>query len=171
MKQDFRQTEEFQKFLEYGKNIEKIFANECLENATFATKEQDQMEHWDVCGICKKISNNKLKFDVKSQKKNNRYDKQFSSELTWIEGKNVYGYDGWIKGKSDYIAFEREKIWLIVNREQLYKLTLKKLAANGNKKGKGKYLIYTRENAKDVITQIPFTDMEEIEHYKLLKRS
>ena len=137
----------------------------------FATREQDQMEHWDVKGICKKITDRELRFDVKSQKKNNRYDKQFSSELTWIEGKNVYGYDGWIKGKADYIAFEREKIWLIVNREQLYKLTVKKLSEHGNKKGKGKYLIYTRKNTKDVITQIPFSDMEDIEHYKILKRS
>lgn len=171
MKQDFRKTDEFQKFIEHGKNIEKIFAKECLINAIFSTKEQDQMEHWDVKGICEKISDKELKFDVKSQKKNNRHDKNFSSELTWIEGKNVYGYDGWIKGKANYIAFEREKIWLIVNREQLYKLTVKKLFENGNKKGKGKYLIYTRENAKDVITQIPFTDMEEIEHYKILKRN
>ena len=171
MKHDFRKTEAFNGFLERGKDVEKLFAKECLIGAIFATKEQDQMEHWDVCGVCKKISNKQLKFDVKSQKKNNRNDKQFSSELTWIEGKNVYGYDGWIKGKSDYIAFERERIWFIVNREELYKLTLKKLAENGNKKGKGKYLIYTRENTKDVITQIPFTDMEEIEHYKLLKRS
>ena len=116
MKHDFRKTEAFNGFLERGKDVEKLFAKECLIGAIFATKEQDQMEHWVVCGVCKKISNKQLKFDVKSQKKNNRNDKQFSSELTWIEGKNVYGYDGWIKGKSDYIAFERERIWLIVNR-------------------------------------------------------
>jgi hypothetical protein len=171
MQQDFRKTDKFQDFLDYGKRVEIVFANECLSNAIFATRYQDQMEHWDVKGICSLISDKELKFDVKSQKKNNRSDKKFSSDLTWIEGKNVYGYDGWIKGKSDYIAFERERIWLIVNREQLYKLTIQKLADNGNKKGKGKYLIYTRENTKDVITQIPFTDMEAIEHYKLLKRN
>ena len=171
MNQNFRDTEEFQQFLEYGKKIEILFANECLSDAIFATRYQDQMEHWDVKGICSLISDKELKFDVKSQKKNHRSDNKFSSELTWIEGKNVDGHDGWIKGKADYIAFEKEKIWLIVNREQLYKLTVEKLFENGNKTGKGKYLIYTRKNAKDVITQIPFKDMEEIEHYKLLKRS
>jgi hypothetical protein len=124
--------------------------------------------------VCIKISDKELKFDIKSSGKLRELIiiiEQFSSELTWIEGKNVYGYDGWIKGKADYIVFEREKIWFIVNRDQLYKLTLKKLAENGNKKGKGKYLIYTRKNTKDVITQVPFTDMETIEHYQLLKRN
>ena len=171
MKHDFRKTEAFNGFLKRGKDVEKTFADQCLTDVVFSTKIQDQYEHWDVKGFCIQISDNQLKFDVKSQKKINRYDKQFSSELTWIEGKNVYGYDGWIKGKADYIVFEREKIWFIVNRDQLYKLTLKKLAENGNKKGKGKYLIYTRKNTKDVITQIPFTDMETIEHYQLLKRN
>mgnify|MGYP000524820276 CR=1 FL=1 len=169
MKQTFRDTKEFQHFLDYGKKIEIAFANQCLSDAVFSTRYQDQMEHWDVKGICFLISNKELKFDVKSQKKNNRSDKNFSSELTWIEGKNVDGYDGWIKGKADYIAFERERMWFIVNREELYKLTVKKLTENGNKKGKGKYLIYTRNNAKDVITQMPFSDMKQIEHYEILK--
>lgn len=171
MKQTFRDTEEFQNFLDYGKKIEIAFANECLSDAVFSTRYQDQMEHWDVKGICAPISDKELKFDVKSQKKTNRSDKKFSSELTWIEGKNVDGHDGWIKGKADYIAFEREQIWFVVNREELYKLTIKKIIENGNKTGKGKYLIYSRKDAKDIITQMPFADMEEIEHYKLLKRS
>lgn len=171
MSQNFKDTKEFQELLEYGKSVEKLFAKDCLSFVSYSTKDQDMKEHWDVQGQCIKISDKHFKFDVKSQKKNNRHDKNFSSDLTWIESKNIFGGDGWIKGKADYIVFERERIWLIVNRDQLYKLTQRKLLENGNKKGKGKYLIYTRENAKDVITQIPFTDMEEVEHYKLLKRS
>ena len=137
----------------------------------YPTKEQDIFEHWDVEGVCIHISNKHYKFDVKSTERLKYSTPDKIMEDVWIEAKNVKGNDGWIKGIADYIVFERESSWFVVNRKQLLDLTRKKVKENNCKKGKGRYLLHTRVGRKDLVTQIPFTDMKTIEHYQLLKRN
>ena len=43
-------------------------------------------------------------------KKKNRWDNNFQDDIAWVEGTNVRGEPGWVKGKADYIVFERNKI-------------------------------------------------------------
>jgi hypothetical protein len=90
-------------------------------------------------------------------------------DSVWVEGTNISGKDGWIKGKADYIVFERESTWFIVDRKELLNLTMHKLKENNFKKGKGVYLIHTRDGRKDKVTQVLFNDMKTINHYELTK--
>ena len=73
------------------------------------------------------------------------------------------------KGKADYIAFEQEKHWLIVNREILHTFIFERLKANGFKQGRGIYEIYTRRNALDKITLVPMEDLTKLEKTLRLK--
>ena len=141
-----------------GSDAEKRFASH-LSNVIWATKEQDMIEHWDMQGILPIINNNQLKFDVKAIKNVIKFPNQ--DECTWVEGTNVVGDKGWIKGNADYIVFERENIWL--------NMTMQKLKDNNYKTGSGIYIIHQRQNKKDKITLVPFKDMKTINHYELTK--
>ena len=158
----------YQSFLQKGKQVELNFANKHLTNFILADKEEDIFEHWDVKGICAVISLNSLKFDVKGLKKTNRSDTQYQDEDAWVEGTAVDGKKGWLKGKADYIVFERNNNWLLVEREELLNFTTSKLKENNYKTGKGKYMIYTRLNRKDKITLVPFEDIKTLSTVKEL---
>ena len=145
-----------------GRQAENNFAKDYLQNINWATQDQDMFEHWDVEGILAYLSDEPLKFDVKALKKVNREDDNFNDDVTWIEGTNVRGNDGWIKGKADYIVFEREDKWTVINRKELFNWTINKIRGNGNKIGKGFYQVYQRPNRKDKLTLIKFSDIDNI---------
>ena len=149
-----------------GSDAEKRFASH-LTNAVWSTKEEDMLEHWDVKGILPMINNQELKFDVKAIKNVIKFPNQ--DECTWVEGTNVMGDYGWIKGDADYIVFEKEEIWFIVSRKELLDMTMQKLKDNNYKTGSGIYIIHQRPNKKDRITLVPFKDMKTIKHYELTK--
>lgn len=46
-------------------------------------------------------------------------------EWLWVEFKNVTGNLGWLKGKADLIAFELKDKFIIVDREDLLRFSLK----------------------------------------------
>ena len=145
-----------------GRQAENEFAKAYLQDINWATKDQDMFEHWDVEGILIDISDKPLKFDVKALKKVNRADDSFNDDVTWIEGTNVHGHDGWIKGKADYIVFEREDKWTIIKRDELFNWTINKIRRRGKQIGKGLYQIYQRPNRKDKLTLINFSDIDNI---------
>ena len=60
--------------------------------------------------------------DVKARKKICGSDKKYNDFWTWVEFKNADGYPGWMYGDADYIAFEKEKYFLVVNTESLRNL-------------------------------------------------
>jgi len=112
-----------------------------------------------------------LKFDVKGMKKINRWDNKTQDDIAWIEGTNVRGYPGWIKGKADYIVFERPEYWLIVDREELFKFTWSKLEENNFRKGKNIYEVYQRDGRLDKITMVPFKDIEQLTNVKRINKN
>ena len=73
-----------------------------------------------------------------------------------------------MKGNADYIVFERNNHWLLVERQELLNFTTSKLKENNYKTGKGKYMIYTRLNRKDKITLVPFEDIRKLSTAKEL---
>lgn len=151
-----------------GLDAEKRFADKHLYDVTWASKDEDIFEHWDVKGKLHCLQNeHEFKFDVKAIK--NVTIDQNKDECTWIEGTNVMGDKGWIKGEADYIVFERQHSWLVVNRPALHDFIFDKLEKNNYKLGKGLYMIYTREGKKDKITLVPFNDIKQINHYELTK--
>lgn len=131
-----------------------------LPQSTRATREQDMFEHWDlmVDGI---------KYDVKTQKKLNRSDKEPASIL-WIELQNVRGDIGWLKGKADKIAFLLDRQFIIVDREKLFdwiKTNITNLEVQFFKEYKR---WYQRRGRKDIITYIYPSDIEHLIEQKTL---
>ncbi len=149
-----------------AKIVEKNFAKN-LKNPVWANNQQDMFEHWDVQGI---FNNKLLKFDVKGMKKKNRWDNNFQDDVAWIEGTNVRGNPGWIKGKADRIVFERDNYWLIVNREELFNFVFNKLKENNYATGKSIYKIYQREGRLDKITMVPFKDIEQLNNIEKINK-
>ena len=139
-----------------GFAAEEKFAREHLTNVTWATKIQDIHEHWDVMG---ELQGKLSKFDVKALRKVSRSDADYNDNITWIEGTNVNGNRGWIKGDADYIVFERSTEWLVIDRKELLDWVSYKLESNGYKKGKGLYQVYQRAGRKDKLTMIRYEDI------------
>ena len=148
----------WEEYVKQAKISEEKFAKN-LSNPVWANNYENMIEHWDVKGIFKQ----KLyKFDVKGMKKKNRWDNNFQDDIAWVEGTNVRGEPGWVKGKADYIVFERNKYWLVVDRQELLNHVVNKLKEKGYQKGKGIYQVYQREGRLDKITMVPYEDIEKL---------
>jgi hypothetical protein len=150
-----------------GFNAEERFAEAYLNQIIWATKEQDMFEHWDVQGL---FIDNYYKFDVKALKKINRYDDSFQDDMAWVEGVNVNGEKGWLQGKADYIVFERNHEWLVVERQGLFDWTTHKLIKNGYKQGKELYSVYQRKGRQDKLTLIKYSDIPQEHIIRLNKK-
>jgi hypothetical protein len=157
----------WQEFRARAKIIEENFAKN-LKDPVWANDYQDMQEHWDVQGT---LDGQLLKFDVKGMKKVNRWDNKQQDDIAWVEGTNVRGKPGWVKGKADYIVFERTDHWLLVQRQELLKHVESKLKENNFQKGKGVYQIYQREGRLDKITMVPFEDIEKINNVKRINKN
>lgn len=120
------------------------------------SKEEDMYEHWD-CQI------NDYKYDVKGRKRLNRHDINYTNDIH-VELVNVRGNLGWIEGKANFIAFEQEDKFLIVNRIALKHLVNEKIK---NRLGKGYYERYTRN--LDLVTLVPLEDVMTLPHVILKK--
>ena len=103
-------------------------------------------------------------------KKTNRWDSKPQDECAWVEGTNVRGNPGWLKGGANYIVFERENCWLTVNRQELLDFVQEKLKKNSYAIGKKPYHVYQRDGRKDKITLVPFKDIEELNDIKKLEK-
>ena len=156
----------WKEFKERAKIVEESFAKN-LTNPVWANDYQDMHEHWDLEGT---LDNKLLKFDVKGMKKVNRWDNKKQDDIAWVEGTNVRGKPGWVKGKADYIVFERNEYWLLVNRQELLNHIQDKLKEKGYETGKGIYQIYQREGRLDKITMVPFQDIEQLTDIKKINK-
>jgi hypothetical protein len=157
----------WQEYRARAKIIEQNFANN-LKDPVWANDYQDMQEHWDVQGT---LDGQLLKFDVKGMKKVNRWDNKQQDDIAWVEGTNVRGKPGWVKGEADYIVFERTDHWLLVQRQKLLEHVESKLKENNFQKGKGVYQIYQREGRLDKITMVPFEDIEKINNVKRINKN
>ncbi len=154
-------------FKKMGRLTEEAFAKKHLTHPIWATDYEDKYEHWDVKGALNGAQI--LKFDVKGLKKKNRWDKHTQDECAWVEGTNVHGHPGWIKGQADYIVFERDDCWLLVNREELREHVSMKLQEYNYIEGKKPYHVYQRAGRNDKITLVPYEDIEKLRVRKLEK--
>jgi len=103
--------------------------------------------------------------EVKSRKRISRSDDGLQSDLTWIEIHGVRPKDtGWLFGKADLIAFEKESSFIFVKRLDLLAVVNKKvnLVAKVKSAKDALYKIYTRDGRKDKLTLLPSSDIEGI---------
>jgi hypothetical protein len=164
-----------EKCAKHGYATEDTFEKLAVQNGygvRHATKEE-QIQHIDFILDSPKWHN--IKVDVKARKKTSRKNKEFNDKWVWIEFRNVQGNDGWIYGKSNFIAFERREDFVIVNR-----VTLRNWLGKSNVRWdmppvknswEAKYRIYSRRGRRDQLTQVKMSDIlklpkiKEVEEY------
>jgi hypothetical protein len=151
--------------LELGENAEHLFIILAIKlgwKVSASSKNENIDEHWDY--LIEKGSDT-FKAEVKSRKRVSRNDDGLQSDLTWIEIHGVRPKDtGWLFGKADLIAFEKEKSFVLVKRLDLLALVNKKvnLVAKARTPKDALYKIYARAGRKDKLTLLPISDIEEI---------
>ena len=125
-----------------------------------SSSNEDINEHWDF-----RITKNGFSFrvDVESLKRISRSDEKVQDEWFWVEFHGVRSYDnGWLNGKADLIALEREKDFFIIQRTDLKELadTLVDKTKNVSRTTDARYKIYCRrKNQTDVISLMKFSDI------------
>ena len=155
--------------LELGENAEHLFIILAVKQGwkiSTSSKDENIDEHWDYL-IEKEI--NAFKVEVKSRKRISRSDDGLQSDLTWIEIHGVRPNDtGWLFGKADLIAFEKESSFIFIKRLDLLAVVNKKvnLVAKVKSAKDALYKIYTRDGRKDKLTLLPTSDIEEIKFMK-----
>ena len=144
-----------------GKISENEFAK-LFTNVTPSTKEHDMYEHWDL-----KVT---TKIDVKSIKKENRYDIVYNENFHWVELKNVHGKLSWLYGEADFFSFETNDYWILVDKFKLQEFIKTKMIDKKLGKSKDPYELYQRDNRKDVIVKVKTIDLIYIST-KLIKKN
>lgn len=148
-------------FLNEGKKKEAAFSK-MFKTAISSDKNQDISEHWDV-----KVE---LKFDIKSLKKISRNDYETNEFYHFVELKNVHGKLGWLYGEADFFAFETNKYWVIVAKEDLQSFVAQNVTKKKvNNVDECLYCLYTRNKRKDVITMVKTIDLMVIASQVIVK--
>jgi len=113
--------------------------------------------------------------DVKGIKKQHRKQKKTSDKWVWLEMVNVQGKTGWVHGKANFIAFERQCDFVVVKRASIQKW----VEASGRirydlpyvrNSWEAKYRIYTRRGRKDQITLVKMADILKLDGAYLWKK-
>jgi hypothetical protein len=151
--------------LELGEQAENLFMLLAIKRGwkvSASSQDQNINEHWD-CLIEQGYT--AFKVEVKSKKRITRGDKGTQQELTWIELHGVRPKDtGWLFGRADLIAFEKQNSFLLVKKADLLAMVNKKvdLVAKVSEPKDAVYKIYRREGRKDKLTLLPMKDINEI---------
>src|SRR5210317_1162767 len=116
------------------------------------------------------LTKNSLKkgVDVKARKKVCAYDKKYNDDWTWVEFKNADGFNGWLYGDADYIAFEKSNCFIVVDRISLKDLCEKLIDKEKEfvkKCSEAKYRIYQRRD-QEQISLIKTSDIKKIKRKK-----
>lgn len=124
--------------------------------------EYEQRRHIDF--VATHPSGVKVNYDVKARKRVQRQDENPSDEMVWVEFLNVIGNMGWLYGQSQYIVFERDKDFLVVERDKLRELSerLCDLALKVPSASQALYRGYTRHGRKDLVSMVKMSDIEGI---------
>jgi hypothetical protein len=160
--------------LELGERAENLFILLAVRlgwTISSSSQRENIDEHWDY-QIGK--DGESFKVEVKSKKRVMRSDQTPQHDLTWIELHGVRPQDaGWLFGKADLIAFEKENSFLIVKKPDLLKIVNKKvnLVAKVKIPKDAVYKIYKREGRRDKLTLLPMSDLEEIKYMEWNKDS
>ena len=149
---------------EMGRRAEELFALIAKRRGWAvapAPREANIHEHWDF-----EIAENgyKRKVEVKALKRAARRDNKMEEGWVWIEFRNVRGEAGWLFGRANWIAFETESSFIIVDRHDLYQLVRRVVDREAKvESARGaKYKTYTRKGRPDQIAQIKLEDVVKI---------
>lgn len=130
-----------------------------------STKHEDSALHFDF-----EISKGEVvkKIEVKAIKKISRKDSACQDEWAWVEFKNIVGGNGWIYGKADYVAFEREKDFVMIDRKEMVKVCEEAVdfSKRVKKSSEAHYGIYNRSDRPDEeVSLVEISKILEASHF------
>lgn len=146
-----------------GEHAESRFVNVCKKKGVSvrpASQLENMFQHFDF--IVSSADRRKCaRVEVKSMKARRR-GMEPDPRVLYVELKNVHGYAGWLFGKADYLAFEQEKGFLMVDRKELIGVvdTLRPHCTIAETSGIT-HTLYSRRNRKDLVM---IMDMSDIKH-------
>lgn len=150
--------------LTLGRRAEELFSTLAQREGwsiTPSPREANMHEHWDF-EIIK--DGYRRKVEVKALKRQSRGDDALNPDWVWIEFRNVRGEAGWLFGKSNWIAFETQSSFLVVDRHDLYQLVRRSVdrKTSVDSAREAKYKTYTRAGRPDQIAQVQLADIRKI---------
>ena len=97
-----------------------------------------------------------LSVDAKAMKKLRRYDQSVQDEWTFIEWMNNQGRDGWLVSGAELMVFERERVLMLIRREELLRWASSKVDFNKHvtRSSEAKYAMYSRQGRADLMSLI-----------------
>jgi hypothetical protein len=107
----------------------------------------------------------KIDFFINNKGVDVKGNKHLSS--IWLEIKNVKGNNGWLYGKSDYIAIEVIELsaFCIFETKLLAEFTNQFTSVTQSKEDY--YKLYTRKDRNDVIIKVKYDDIKHLEKFKI----
>ncbi len=148
-----------------GDTAQKLFATIAQREGWVCSKadpDETLRLHWNMCIRKKRQA---YRVDIKARKRVQRGDAEPQDEWIWIEDKNVYGGDGWLRGAAELTAFQTDQGFTIVRRRDLMRLVYKMVdfdQAPVQSATEARYRPYTRVGRQDRITQIRLRDLDKI---------
>lgn len=105
-----------------------------------------------------------ISYEVKARKKLKRADEKVNDSKIWVEIVGITGKPGWVYGKANYLVFEQENDFIIVDRKKLVDFIEKTCDLNDvvNDSYRALYKGYKRQNRLDLITLVYSRDIRNI---------
>lgn len=150
---------------EYSKTIgdktEAMFIAACNKIGYKCIKTDKKVDIYDHIDFYVERPNGLTSVDVKGKNK---------IDSIWVEFKNVHGNDGWLYGKSQYIAFDMPELngFVIVGRVELKNKCEEIIERVFVSKNEAIRKLYTRFGRMDVIAQICLEDISDLKSYKVI---
>jgi hypothetical protein len=141
-----------------------------------STREENMHKHIDMFleGVDEGSKDSReVSVDIKARKRVSRRDKKFNDDWIWIEIKNVQGRNGWIHGDANFIAFERDKDFVVASRKSIVELIESKVRFDlgfVDRAHQAKYQIYQRKGRRDQITQVKMSDIIKLKNVSIWKK-
>lgn len=125
-----------------------------------ATALENMKQHFDV--VVTNDDGSQTRFEVKARKKRARYDEDYDDTIIWVEFQNGDGNTGWLYGDADYVALERAKDFLIVERAKLAQFAESRCTGYSDRAEEALYKIYTRAKygKSDMLAMVLTADVE-----------
>ena len=150
----------------YTNSTENNFHTEAEKRGYIVNKSSPSQDMYDHIDFYIEKNGKPFSVDVKGRKKTARRNNSFDNVYTWVEFKNVRGNPGWLYGQADCIVFEREKDYLLMNRQPLLNFCMDKVEdVYVDTPAEAIYKYYTRKTRKDVISRIKLSDAIESKYF------
>ena len=101
-----------------------------------------------------------VKVNIRPLQKNSRADSKPNENIHWVEALNSMGKKGWLYGPSNYIAFETNDYWVLVEKNKLAEFIASKVQdPNITNNSSLFYKKFRLDGRKDILVKVKTIDL------------